>query len=67
MEGATHFIEQYRNKNGKNFWSSMPLYIQQLNDSLEFTKSIGATTIAIFKIKFKDERKANNTNTDAEN
>lgn len=54
MEGATHFIEQYKGKVTGVITTSKPLSISMLESSLEFTKSVNVIyTVCIFKIKLK--------------
>jgi hypothetical protein len=51
MEGATHFIEQYRY--GSMLFDSPIEEIEKLKYYIETTKTLNHTTVAVFKIKFK--------------
>ena len=56
MEGATHFIEQYRGINEKPLDTEQSVFafrIESLNDVLRGTINAGMKTIAIWKIKYK--------------
>lgn len=53
MSEATHFIEQYRQKDKSLLISLHPKPINQLSHSLELTKSCNCITVAVFKIKPK--------------
>ncbi len=60
MEGATHFIEQYKGKVTGVITTSKPLSISMLESSLEFTKSVNVIyTVCIFKIKLKNKQHEN--------
>ena len=52
MEGATHYIEQWKTLDNETFVSKV-LPIRMLEDSLMFTKLSELKTICIFKIKLK--------------
>ena len=53
MEGATHFIEQYKYENGGLICFSPVLNIRHLSSQLSCSKSYGIKTIAIWYIKPK--------------
>jgi len=56
MEGATHYIEQFRYKDNESkvFQSPQPLNLQEMNRALKHTNSSGTMkTIAIWHIKPK--------------
>lgn len=52
MEGATHYIEQWKNYKNETYVSPV-LPIRMLDDSLVFTELADLKTICIFKIKEK--------------
>lgn len=52
MIGATHFIEVWKGYSGK-LYNEPVRHIRLLEDSLEFSKKVNYTTIAIWKIKAK--------------
>jgi len=53
MTGATHYIEQYRQKNRTLIVRSPVQDISRLQTGLNLTKASNCITIAVFKIKFK--------------
>lgn len=53
MEGATHFIEQYKTYSGNCVTLFPPLPINQKELCLSLTRAAGCKTIAIFLIKPK--------------
>ena len=56
MQNATHYIEQYVGETTKIISSTEPLPLKFLNESLECTSKHGQLkTIAVFKIKFKNQ------------
>lgn len=51
---ATHFIEQYNSPNAHHFGELHPL--ENLKKATEYTRfCYGLKTVAIFKIKFKNQ------------
>lgn len=54
MEGATHFIEQWKSRDGYSRFSPIE-HVTFLNYRLRETKNMGHKTIAIFYIKPKQK------------
>jgi hypothetical protein len=50
---ATHYIEQYRQKDKQLVVSLSPKPIRQLQASLALTKKCNCITVAVWKIKLK--------------
>lgn len=58
MIGATHFIEQWKDRQGQTHFTKVKP-IKEFNKAL--TKSrYGFKTLAVFKIKFKEEQQVVN-------
>jgi hypothetical protein len=54
MEGATHFIEQYKTYPGE--YSESGGKIKNLIEALNTTKEVGFKTIAVWQIKIKTKK-----------
>lgn len=64
MEGATHYRLQIKGKKGGSFFSSGFRPIHWLEFDLTALKKAGYTPIACLKLKNKNDREANYTDTD---
>lgn len=61
MKGATHFIEIFRTKNSKPLAGPLSR-IKNLPAWLKHTKDANMITIAVWKIKFKNEQDLQSSN-----
>lgn len=59
MEGATHFIEQYKLTSG-NMVQDKIAEIKSLSNHLYATSITGLKTIAVWKIKYKNQKNKTN-------